>query len=78
VSHFYEAKNGKHMYIADYRVFGKVLKKPSENLIDIYRDNDKDYFSIGFENVHVLENDEIVIDFYIDAFLPWLLEANPE
>ncbi|MBM7572385.1 hypothetical protein [Aquibacillus albus] len=78
VSHFYEAKNSKHMYVADYRVFGKVLKKPNQNIIDIYHKNDEDYFNLGFENIHVLENDEIVMNFYIDAFLPWLLEVNPE
>jgi hypothetical protein len=78
VSHFYQAKNSKHMYVASYKVFGKVLKKPHENIIYIYRENDEDFFRIGFENIHDLENDQMVMDFYVDAFLPWLLEENPE
>jgi len=78
ISHFYEAKNGKHMYIADYKVFGKILKKPNMNVIDIYYENDEDYFRIGFENIKSLKTNENIISFHIDAFIPWQLEVNSE
>ncbi|MEI5908981.1 hypothetical protein WAK64_18185 [Bacillus spongiae] len=77
MNHFYEGKNSKNMYVADYTVFGKVLNEASENIIDIYRENDEDYFSIGFENVQTIETDSIRMSSYINAFLPWLLEESP-
>ncbi|WP_272479916.1 hypothetical protein [Aquibacillus koreensis] len=75
VSHFYQAKNSKHMYVADYRIFGKILKKPSVSVVDIYYKNDEDYFKLGFEEGHTSDG---AIIFYIDAFLPWVLEEDPE
>ncbi|KAB8129200.1 hypothetical protein F9U64_15555 [Gracilibacillus oryzae] len=77
VSHFYQSKNSKHMYVAEYKAFGKLVKKPNEEVIDIYRNNEEDYFSIGFGNTH-FNNEEMVFGILIDAFLPWLLEENPE
>ncbi|WP_281658479.1 hypothetical protein [Halobacillus sp. Cin3] len=78
VSHFYEAENRKHMYVADYRLSGKLLKSPAVKTTNIYYKNNDDYFTIGFENVDALEKGAGMVSFYIEAFLPWLLDIESE
>ncbi|MFS1514415.1 hypothetical protein VQL36_18595 [Chengkuizengella sp. SCS-71B] len=75
VSHFYEAKNSKHMYIAEYKLFGNIIRRAKTEAIDVLYKNDEDYFTISLLNVEVDDN---VIELCIEAFLPWLLDIPPE
>ncbi|MBN8236100.1 hypothetical protein JF544_12620 [Halobacillus kuroshimensis] len=78
VSHFYEEENGKHMYVADYRLYGKLLKSPISKTSKIYYVSNNDYFQIGFESVNIYENTSEKIGFWIEAFLPWIVDLDSE